>query len=424
MAAPAALVVVAKKLGKKLIIDVASDPTKALKAVMLILGIVLIISALIILPIALLLNLPSLLFDFFFGGSISDSINQAVMDRVAIYTTVPTDYNNELLNWVEQQKNNNTDCKKFEVNYDFSLTWRELMAIDAVRNNQDFENMSAESVKELARKFITKSVKKEDYKELVETTVIYIENGVEKTRTETVEQTAKKAIITVQTKSFDQVMNELGFNSEDKDIALTMLQNLRGMDIGPDGLTDSSGDTGDWGVFPPGDAKIPHFMQTDSRWGGLSYGNSTIAAGGCGPTSLAMVVAGLTNPNMTPKDMARWSEAHGYRINGVGTAWGLMSTGAQSFGLNVMTVSRKNPNKIVEELSKGNPIIASMGPGHFTSGGHFIVLRGLNENGKILVNDPASVSRTNKAWDVSIVMSESSRNGGDNGSPFWVYTRK
>ena len=47
-----------------------------------------------------------------------------------------------------------------------------------------------------------------------------------------------------------------------------------------------------------------------------------------------------------------------------------------------------------------------MGKGHFTNNGHFIVLRGITENGKILVNDPNSREKSNKEWSVSIIVSE------------------
>ena len=47
-----------------------------------------------------------------------------------------------------------------------------------------------------------------------------------------------------------------------------------------------------------------------------------------------------------------------------------------------------------------------MGKGHFTNNGHFIVLRGITENGKILVNDPNSREKSKKEWSVSIIVSE------------------
>ena len=44
-------------------------------------------------------------------------------------------------------------------------------------------------------------------------------------------------------------------------------------------------------------------------------------------------------------------------------------------------------------------------PGHFTSGGHYIVLYGLNSKGQILVSDCGSRSR-NGAWNFDIVFNE------------------
>ena len=55
---------------------------------------------------------------------------------------------------------------------------------------------------------------------------------------------------------------------------------------------------------------------------------------------------------------------------------------------------------------------------NFTSSGHFIVLRGV-ENEQILVADPASTSRSQKAWDLSIILNEASRSAAA-GGPFWI----
>ena len=60
-----------------------------------------------------------------------------------------------------------------------------------------------------------------------------------------------------------------------------------------------------------------------------------------------------------------------------------------------------------------------MGPGHFTRGGHFIVLRGVTSEGKILVADPYSYSRSAEEWDLSIFLEEASRYAA-NRSPFWI----
>ncbi len=59
-----------------------------------------------------------------------------------------------------------------------------------------------------------------------------------------------------------------------------------------------------------------------------------------------------------------------------------------------------------------------MGKGHFTSSGHFIVLRGIKD-GKILVADPSSYSRSEKLWDLEVFLTEA-KHGASAGGPFWI----
>jgi hypothetical protein len=63
-----------------------------------------------------------------------------------------------------------------------------------------------------------------------------------------------------------------------------------------------------------------------------------------------------------------------------------------------------------------------MSKGHFTSGGHFIVIRGVTAEGKILVADPASVKRSGTEWNLGLIVNESNRNAGA-GGPFWALSR-
>ena len=72
----------------------------------------------------------------------------------------------------------------------------------------------------------------------------------------------------------------------------------------------------------------------------------------------------------------------------------------------------------MDALSQGKLVVALMTKGHFTSSGHFIVLRGVRD-GKILVADPSSYTRSQKAWDLSIILNEASRRAGA-GGPFWI----
>ena len=53
---------------------------------------------------------------------------------------------------------------------------------------------------------------------------------------------------------------------------------------------------------------------------------------------------------------------------------------------------------IDRKLVSGNVVICIMGPGKFTTGGHFIVIAGI-ENGKYRINDPNSYTNSNKLWE-------------------------
>ena len=118
---------------------------------------------------------------------------------------------------------------------------------------------------------------------------------------------------------------------------------------------------------------------------------------GCGPTSLAMVIAGLTKDNsITPYKIAKYAEENGYYVQDVGTSWSLMTEGAKSFGINSRQISLSK-QVIFNALEQGHPIICSMKKGDFTNSGHFIVLVAI-ENGNIKVNDPNSKERSSVLW--------------------------
>lgn len=143
---------------------------------------------------------------------------------------------------------------------------------------------------------------------------------------------------------------------------------------------------------------IPHLLQWDERWGYQIYGDNMIAVNGCGPTAISMVAAGLTGDGtITPCKVAKFAEEQGYYTGESGTSWSLMTDGAQQWGIRgeELGLSRE---EIFSALENGQPVICSMRPGDFTTTGHFIVLAGV-EDGKIRVNDPNSVKRSEELWD-------------------------
>jgi hypothetical protein len=151
---------------------------------------------------------------------------------------------------------------------------------------------------------------------------------------------------------------------------------------------------------------IPLFLQWDERWGYEMYGDDFLAVTGCGPTCLSMVYCGLTqNTDWNPYQMAQEAEREGYYVSGTGSAWNMMTELAGELGLTAKTVIF-DEDHIKEELNAGRPIICAMGPGDFTTTGHFIVLTGVNADGSIVVNDPNSKENSGADWELSKIMSQ------------------
>ena len=142
---------------------------------------------------------------------------------------------------------------------------------------------------------------------------------------------------------------------------------------------------------------VPLFFQWDERWGYSQYGDELMGLSGCGPTCLSMVcVYLLQDTSYHPRCIADFSEENGYYVSGSGSAWTLISEGGKGLGLNVSEVSL-DEDVIIQSLEAGNPIICIMGPGDFTTSGHFIVMTDYID-GQIKVNDPNSKIRSEKLW--------------------------
>lgn len=142
---------------------------------------------------------------------------------------------------------------------------------------------------------------------------------------------------------------------------------------------------------------VPLFLQWDPQWGYFDYGGNLMGLAGCGPTTLAMAAYYYTgNPDMNPLSLAQFAMDNGYRYPGSGTAWSFMYDGARQLGLH-SRVLPLGKEVMIQALEKGELIICIMGPGNFTTGGHFILLTGY-ENGAFTVNDCNSIARSGRTW--------------------------
>lgn len=170
------------------------------------------------------------------------------------------------------------------------------------------------------------------------------------------------------------------------------------------------------GTYPANGMQIPHYLQTD--YSNIPYGGGSIASSGCGPTSFAMIASYLTGTTITPIDAISWC-GNSYYMPDVGTYWSYFAAAASHFGCGSVTQT-DDPNAVLQALSQGHPVISSQRAGLFTSGGHFIVLRGVTANGKVLVNDPndsRSKNYINREFDM---MSEIHSTA----NAYWIFEKK
>lgn len=138
------------------------------------------------------------------------------------------------------------------------------------------------------------------------------------------------------------------------------------------------------------------YKQYDSKWAKIMYSNhgdksQTIKSSGCGPTAMADIVATLIDSSVTPATLAALSMDWGCRTYSSGTAWSFFPKIADRYGFS--KYSKASTLATLKScLDSGGYIVASMGKGYWTSGGHYICVWKYDAS-YIYANDPASKSR-------------------------------
>lgn len=143
--------------------------------------------------------------------------------------------------------------------------------------------------------------------------------------------------------------------------------------------------------------RIPLFLQWDARWGYDSYGETVIGLTGCGPACVAMVVAGLKcDPEVNPRVMAERATQGDYYVPDTGTKWSFIPDAVSAFGLDARQIGTTG-EEVAQELDEGRVLVFNMGPGRFTTAGHFIVVYGQSKEA-LWINDPNSLENSNRRW--------------------------
>ena len=136
--------------------------------------------------------------------------------------------------------------------------------------------------------------------------------------------------------------------------------------------------------------KPVYYSQIDSRWKNVPYtstGNSsqTIGSSGCGPTSAAMIVAGLRDSSVNPKTMADLYVKNGFRSPNDGTYASAFKWTANRY--NIPFKQLYNVNDAIQAVRDGYYLVVSCSNGLFTTGGHYIVISGIDGN-TLKIYDP------------------------------------
>ena len=142
---------------------------------------------------------------------------------------------------------------------------------------------------------------------------------------------------------------------------------------------------------------VPLFMQWDQRWGYMKYGSEVAGLTACGPVCLSMAAMYLTGDTAySPDAVIRFANENNYYVSGSGSSWTLISEGGKKLGFQV-TELPLDENRMRKCAEADIPVILVVGPGDFTTSGHFLVVTGY-ENGKFRINDPNSRANSEKLW--------------------------
>lgn len=171
-------------------------------------------------------------------------------------------------------------------------------------------------------------------------------------------------------------------------------------------------------ILTGGTREIVYFNQADSVWCDQPYGKDTLGKYGCGPATVAMAVCSLTGLNTNPEQAAQWAGQNGYWARHGGSYLSIINGAAKDFDMTAESDPDCDVEHLQLELSSGKLAVALMKPGHFTSGGHFLLLRGVTLDGGILVADSNSRERSLTVWDPQLILDELSVSR-DSGAPLW-----
>ena len=137
-------------------------------------------------------------------------------------------------------------------------------------------------------------------------------------------------------------------------------------------------------VIKPGYIKKDVPLYDQRKYTKTLYGPGTVANAGCGITTASMAISYYIDQKITPDILA----PH-YNIRKL-TLQQRMLKALKDFNIEIVAeyYGKKQWSKVYQALEEGHLVISYQSPGLFTQVGHFFLLTGLTEDGKVWVNDP------------------------------------
>lgn len=165
---------------------------------------------------------------------------------------------------------------------------------------------------------------------------------------------------------------------------------------------------------------LTYYNQGDSRWGSYLYGGrDSMAAYGCGPTVMAILITSLTGNQVLPTEVADWAVANQCWCPGEGSYHCLVPDSAAAYGLAAAPLRDYSVQGLKNTLNSGHLVVALMKKGHFTQHGHFIILTRFTDEGMVRIVDCNNYENIKYDWDPEVILKELNRHAG-NGGPLWI----
>ena len=147
------------------------------------------------------------------------------------------------------------------------------------------------------------------------------------------------------------------------------------------------------------------------------YGNEGFGLCGCGPTCIAAVISNLAGVPVDPEEMRVYGLSVGSWLPSGGTTYGFLIETAKKYGISATQIYAGDKEALFAALQDENKLVlATMGPGDFTLGAHFMLFRGITDEGKILIADSYSYEYSTMEWDYDYLYAQLK-------SGYWIFEK-